>query len=312
MLINGKWNDKWTPYQGKDDTGRFIRQISSFRNRIEEGGQFPPEIGRYHLYIAYICPWASRTLMMLKLKNLDHVISVSVVNPRLTDQGWSFNGFQGSTADPHLNASYMHEIYSHADPEFTGKATVPVLWDKQTQTIVNNESADICEILNEAFDDMEGVRSDIDLYPSDLKVEIDNFNDWLYPNFNNGVYLAGFAQSQKAYGEAVSKVFMALDEMEKRLEGQTYLIGNQLTFCDIRAFVTLIRFDAAYVGLFKCNLRTIADYPNLSAYVRRVYQLPGIKETVHFHHIKAGYYSIKALNPNGIIPHGPKLNYLFD
>lgn len=311
MLINGKWNDNWTPYQGTDDKGRFIRQTSSFRNKIEKGGTFEPEAERYHLYVALICPWASRTLMMRKLKNLDHIISVSVVSPVLSNQGWCFDSnFIGATEDPHLNAEYMHQIYSFADPDFTGKATVPVLWDKKTRTIVNNESADICEILNKAFDDIEGVKAEVDLYPADLKGEIDQFNDWLYPRFNNGVYQAGFARSQDAYEEAINDVFKTLDTLEEKLSKQSFLIANQLTFSDIRAFVTLVRFDAAYVGLFKCNLKTLSQYPHLTDYIQRIYSLPGISETVNIDHIKQGYYSINALNPNGIIPLGPKLDYL--
>jgi len=312
MLVNGKWNADWHPVQSKDDDGRFIRQTSSFRHWVTPTGAAGPtgdsgfraEAGRYHLYIALICPWASRTLMVRKLKKLDDVIDITVLEPSLTDQGWRFGDYPGAQLDPLLGARYMHEIYTRADPAFSGRATVPVLWDKKRSTIVNNESADIITMLNSAFDEFGD--TSVDLYPHDLRSEIDLINTRLYEHLNNGVYKTGFASSQSAYNEAVTGVFEILDTMEARLrDGRTYLFANRLTTSDIRLFVTLIRFDTAYHGLFKCNLRRIADYPEMSAYMARIYALPGIANTVNLDHIKAGYYSIKALNPTGIIPAGP-------
>ncbi|MFD1252894.1 Glutathionyl-hydroquinone reductase YqjG [Devosia equisanguinis] len=308
MLVNGKWSANWQPVQAKDEKGGFVRQTSSFRNWITpdgstgptgEGG-FAAEAGRYHLYVALICPWASRTIIARKLKGLEDVISISVVEPELSDQGWRF-----AMPDPINGATYMHEIYTRADPQISGRATVPVLWDKQRNTIVNNESADILRMLNSGFG---GLASDAyDLYPDTLRTEIDALNDYIYPRLNNGVYRAGFATTQLAYDEAFADVFTALDALEERLAGKAYLLGDVLTETDIRAFVTLVRFDAAYYGLFKTNLKRIADYPNLQAYMLRVLDIPGVRETVNIDHIKRGYYSIKSLNPNGIVPRGPDI-----
>ena len=316
MLVNGKWTAKWDPVQAKDRDGRFVRQVASFRNWITpdgspgptgEGG-FVAEPDRYHLYVALICPWASRTLMVRKLKRLEPIISVSVAEPFLSDEGWGFGPYPGADEDPLFGARFMHEIYTRAAPDFTGRATVPVLWDKQRATIVNNESADIMRMLGTAFDDL--VEPTIDLYPAHLRAEIDRLANALYDGLNNGVYKAGFASTQAAYEEAVDGVFAMLDALEGRLaDGRAFLLGEQLTELDIRLFVTLIRFDAAYHGLFKCNLRRIADYSWLSAYVERVLGLPGIGETVNMDHIKQGYYSIKALNPSGIVPSGPDLSF---
>jgi putative glutathione S-transferase len=241
------------------------------------------------------------------MKGLEEAISVSVVEPALTDQGWRFGDYPGSNRDPHNGASYLHEIYTQVDPAFTGRATVPVLWDKHRRTIVNNESADIVRMLNAGF----GTLADntIDLYPEDLRSEIDALNDRIYPRLNNGVYRAGFATTQEAYEEAFRDVFGMLDELEQRLSGKAFLFGDRLTETDIRLFVTLIRFDAAYHGLFKCNLRRIADYPNLSAHLERMLAIPGIPGTVSIDHIKRGYYSIKSLNPSGIVPLGPTLGF---
>lgn len=312
MLVNGVWKDNWQPVQAKDEAGRFIRQASPFRNWITPDGApgptgvggFKAEKGRYHLYVAYICPWASRALMARELKGLRNVIGVTVVNPRLTDQGWQFGGYPGADEDTLNGARYMHELYTRADPQISGRATVPVLWDKHTGTIVNNESADILRMLNSAF--AEIVEEGPDLYPEELAGDIDTLNDYLYTNLNNGVYQAGFASSQEAYNEAYTRVFAALDEMESRLaDGRTYLFGEQLTETDIRLFVTLVRFDAAYHGLFKCNRNTLRALPRLHAYMHRILALDGITNTVNLDHIKAGYYSIKALNPSGIVPAGP-------
>jgi len=313
MLVNGKWVANWQPVQGTDEKGGFVRQTSSFRNWVTpdgsagptgEGG-FKAEAGRYHLYVALICPWASRTLIGRKLKGLDDVISVSIVEPELSEEGWRF-----AQPDALTGATYMHEIYAKADPQISGRATVPVLWDKVKNTIVNNESADILRMLNSGFGDL--ARNAQDLYPEALRAEIDALNDYIYPKFNNGVYRAGFATTQIAYDEAFADVFEALDKLDARLEGQDFLVGNQLTETDIRAFVTLVRFDAAYHGLFKTNLRRVADYPRLQAYMLRVLNLPGVRKTVDIDHIKRGYYSVKALNPNGIVPKGPHIPGLYE
>lgn len=314
MLVNGEWQAKWDPVQSQDEEGRFIRQASQFRHWITPDGRpgttgeggFAAEPDRYHLYVALICPWASRTLMVRKLKGLEDIISVSVVEPFLTDQGWRFGNFPGADADPLNGAEYLHEIYSRVRPDYSGRATVPVLWDKRRGVIVNNESADIVRMLNTAFDELTG--SSLDLYPSDLHDAIDELNERLYSHLNNGVYQAGFARSQNAYAEAYEKVFAMLDELEQRMsDGRPYLFGDRLTESDIRLFVTLVRFDLAYYGLFKCNRNLIAQMPNLCSYVARVRALPGIDETVNSDHIKAGYYSVKALNPQGIVPVGPDI-----
>lgn len=312
MLVNGVWKENWQPVQAKDEQGRFIRQTSPFRNWITPDGSAGPtgtggfraEKGRYHLYVAYICPWASRALMVRELKGLKDLIGVTVVNPRLTDQGWQFGGYPGADDDRLNGARYMHELYTRADPTISGRATVPVLWDKQSGTIVNNESADVVRMLNSAFSGI--VDQGPDLYPADLASDIDRLNAYLYTDLNNGVYQAGFASSQAAYEEAYTKVFAALDELEARLaDGRIYLFGDRLTETDIRLFVTLVRFDAAYHGLFKCNRNTLQAMPRLHAYMHRILKLDGIASTVNLDHIKAGYYSIKALNPTGIVPAGP-------
>ncbi|MCF4097037.1 glutathione S-transferase family protein [Maritalea mediterranea] len=312
MLIKGEWQGDWHPYQQKDKKGGFVRQESSFRHWITadgapgptgEGG-FKAEADRYHLYVALICPWASRTLMARALQKLEEVISVSVVNPQLSAEGWAFGGFEGADEDVLNGATYMHQIYTKADPHYTGRATVPVLWDKKRQTIVNNESADILRMLNQSFSEI--VPTQLDLYPDALASEIDVLNDWLYHGLNNGVYRAGFAQSQEAYAEAFDDVFATLEKLEDRLAQQgPYLFGDQLTESDIRLFVTLARFDVAYYGLFKTNLKRVQDYPHLLAFCQKIYGLDGVANTVKLDHIKAGYYSVKALNPHQIIPAGP-------
>ncbi|WP_079213846.1 glutathione S-transferase family protein [Brucella pituitosa] len=314
MLVDGKWTEDWQPVQAKDEKGGFVRQISGFRNWITPDGSagptgeagFKAEAGRYHLYVAYICPWASRTLIGRKLKGLEDAISISVVEPALTKQGWRFGDYPGADRDVLNGATYMHEIYTKADPHYTGRATVPVLWDKQKQTIVNNESADILRMLNSGFGDLAS--ADFDFYPEALRSEIDELNEYIYPRLNNGVYRTGFATTQIAYDEAFRDVFKALAVLEEKLDGKgPFLFGESLTETDIRLFVTLIRFDAAYYGLFKCNLRQLKDYPALSGWLLRVLNIPGVRETVNIDHIKRGYYSIKALNPSGIVPVGPDL-----
>ncbi|HEY9211731.1 MAG TPA: glutathione S-transferase family protein [Ancylobacter sp.] len=314
MLVEGKWTEDWQPVQATDAKGGFVRQVSGFRNWITADGSagptgvgsFKAEAGRYHLYVALICPWASRTLIARKLKGLEDVVSLSVVEPALTDRGWRFGDYPGSDRDSVNGATYLHEIYTKADPHYTGRATVPVLWDKERATIVSNESAEIVRIFNSGFGNL--ANGAFDFYPEDLRAEIDALNDRVYPRLNNGVYRAGFAVTQAAYDEAFEDVFSMLDELELRLAKiGPFLFGDRLTEADIRIFVTLVRFDAAYHGLFKCNLRRIADYSALSAYLARVLDVPGVRDTVSIDHIKRGYYSIRALNPNGIVPVGPDL-----
>ncbi len=310
MLVDGKWMENWQPVQKADEQGRFVRQVSSFRNWITADGRagptgeggFQADPGRYRLYVALICPWASRTLIARKLKGLEDMIELTVVNPTLTDQGWSFGGFPGATEDPLFGARHMHELYTRADPKFTGRATVPVLWDMKRNVMVNNESADILRMLDTAFEHL--VPSEIRLYPKAYAAEIDALNPRLYNLLNNGVYKAGFATTQAAYDEAMDGIFAMLDELEEGLTGD-FLFGDTLTETDIRAFVTLIRFDAVYHGLFKTNRHEIRDYPRLRAYLARVVQIPGVRETVDMDHILHGYYSIKALNPLGVVPKAP-------
>ena len=311
MLVEGKWTDAWQPVQAKDEKGGFVRQVSSFRSWVTPDGRpgptgeggFMAEAGRYHLYVALICPWASRTLIARALKGLTGAISVSVVAPELTDQGWRFV----EDADAVNGATYVHQVYTKAAPAFTGRATVPVLWDRQRGTIVNNESADIVRMLNDGFGDLAD--PSFDLYPADLRPQIDALNERIYPALNNGVYRAGFATTQAAYEEAFAEVFGALDEVEERLSDRRFLFGDRLTETDIRLFVTLVRFDAAYHGLFKCNLRRVADYPALSRFIETMLAVPGVRETVSIEHIKRGYFSIRSLNPNGIVPLGPLLPF---
>jgi putative glutathione S-transferase len=318
VLINGKWESDAQLRSSMDSRGRFVRQESQFRNWVTPDGApgpsgvggFRAEPGRYHLYVALNCPWACRTLVFRKLKKLEDVLSVSIAIPTVTEQGYSFGEYPGSIPDPLFNIRYVHELYTRADPHYTGRATVPVLWDKQRGTIVNNESSEIIRMLNSAFNAYGD--ASVDFYPPELRPQIDALNARIYDSLNNGVYRAGFAATQEAYEEAVTEVFSCLDELEQRLAGQTYLLGERITETDWRAFMTLIRFDVAYHGLFKCNLRRVADYPRLSAYLKRLYDVPGVAETVDFHHIKRTYYSISRLNPNGIVPKGPEKVFAVD
>ncbi len=306
LLVDGKWHDQW--YDTKASNGKFVRQDSKFTNWISEDSEFKPESGRYHLYVSYACPWAHRTLIMRKLKGLEEHISVSVVNPDMLSQGWVFDGYVGATEDHLYQSTYLHQIYTKAVPDITTRVTVPVLWDKQTQQIVNNESSQIIRIFNSSFNQLTG--NQLDFYPEPLHTEIDEVNDFVYDNVNNGVYKAGFATSQEAYSEAVQKLFSALDKLEEKLAEQRYLTGNQITEADWRLFTTLVRFDAVYVGHFKCNLKRIADYPNLDNYVRDLYQQPGIAETVNMDHIKRHYYySHDMINPTRVVPDGPILDF---
>lgn len=315
MLVDGKWSEAWRPVQSTDAKGGFVRQISSFRNWVTSdgaagptgGGGFRAEPDRYHLYAAFGCPWATRILIARQLKRLEDAVSVAIVEPAMTDQGWRFGDYPGADRDAVNGATYLHEIYTLADPHFTGRATVPALWDKERRTIVNNESADLLRMFNSGF----GALADtsIDLCPADLRAAIDALNAEVYGSLNNGVYRAGFATSQVAYEEAFVAVFATLDTLERRLERGPWLMGDRLTEADIRLFVTLARFDAAYNGLFKCNLRRIADHANLSAYLARLIAIPAFRDTFSLDHIKGGYYSIKALNPAGIVPLGPELGW---
>lgn len=308
-LIEGRWSDEW--YDTKATGGRFVRKESAFRDHVRADGStgFAPEAGRYHLYVSLACPWAHRTLIVRKQKRLEDAITVSVVHPLMADGGWSFANpdvTPGVTGDPLLHKEFLHEVYTEADPQYTGRVTVPVLWDRKRETIVNNESAEIIRMLNAEFDDLAD--ASVDLYPEALRGEIDATNEFVYPNINNGVYRCGFATTQAAYEEAFAALFSALDEIDARLARRRYLVGDRITEADWRLFTTLVRFDAVYVGHFKCNLRRIADYPNLSGYLRELYQVPGIAETVSFEHIKRHYYqSHRTINPTGVVPVGPEL-----
>lgn len=309
LLINGQWVDRW--YDTDASEGRFVRSQSQYRNWITADGSagpsgrggFKAEPGRYHLYVSLACPWAHRTLILRKLKGLESMISVSVVNPLMAEHGWTFAPDKGVVPDPVQDASYLYQVYTADDPDYSGRVTVPVLWDKQHNALVNNESAEIIRMLNSAFDEVGATPGDY--YPPALREEIDRLNDWVYDRINNGVYKAGFATTQSAYEEAVLALFAALDELEQRLASSRYLLGAQITEADWRLFTTLVRFDAVYHGHFKCNLRRIVDYPNLSGYVRELYQWPGIAETVNMEHIKGHYYRSHAtINPTGVVPAG--------
>ncbi len=304
LLVDGKWQDQW--YDTKKSGGKFERQDSMFRNQISSASssEFQPESNRYHLYVSLACPWAHRTLIFRKLKELESHITVSVVSPDMLQNGWEFGGYKGATEDHLFGFDYMHQVYTKDTPDLTSRVTVPVLWDKKTNKIVNNESAEIIRILNTAFNDLTG--NNDDYYPIALRAEIDSINEFVYPKINNGVYRSGFATTQAAYEEAVTELFAALDVIEERLTSQRYLVGNTLTEADWRLFTTLIRFDPVYVGHFKCNLKRIADYPAISAYVKDLYQVEGVAETTNFDHIKRHYYfSHTMINPTQVVPNGP-------
>ena len=303
LLVDGQWQDSW--YDTKKIAGKFVRQASQFTHMIAEQGEFTPETGRYHLYVSLACPWAHRALILRKLKGLEAHISVSVVHPDMLDKGWQFatrdNAYAGATVDHLYGFEYLHQLYQKSKPDITSRVTVPVLWDKKTQQIVNNESSLIVRIFNQAFNHLTG--NHLDYYPEALRPAIDEINEFVYHNINNGVYKAGFATTQPAYEEAVKALFDALDEVEQRLSTQRYLAGPEMTEADWRLFTTLVRFDAVYVGHFKCNLRRIADYPNLHNYLKELYQLPGMAETVNLDHIKRHYYeSHLMINPTGVVP----------
>jgi putative glutathione S-transferase len=312
LLVNGAWQEDIS----RTTNGRFNRPTTSFRNFVTADGSagpsgtggFPAEAGRYHLYISLACPWAHRTLIFRALKELDSVISVSNAAPLYGKTGWEFSTERGGTGDEVNGKATLAEIYLLADPHYTGRVSVPVLWDKKRRTIVNNESSEIIRMLNSAFDAFTNIRTDY--YPAELRGEIDRINDIVYPSVNNGVYRAGFATSQDAYEEAARGIFATFDQLETRLSEQRYLAGQQITEADWRLFTTLIRFDSVYYGHFKCNLRRVADYPNLWNYLRDLYQVPGIAGTVSMDHIKRHYYgSQRQVNPTGIVPIGPLIDF---
>jgi putative glutathione S-transferase len=313
QLVEGVWSGRHSP-PSKD--GRFVRVETQFRNWITADGSpgptgaggFRAEPGRYHLYVSLACPWAHRTLIMRALKGLEDAIGMSVVHWLIADQGWEFKDGPGATGDRLYGLDYLHQLYTRARPDYTGRVSVPVLWDKERQTIVNNESPEIIRMLNAAFDQV-GARGP-DYYPKPLRPAIDAVNDQVFEHVNNGVYKAGFARSQEAYDEAVTALFETLDALDERLSRQRYLAGDRLTEADIRLFTTLVRFDPVYVGHFKCNLRRLVDYPNLWPYTRELYQHPAITPTVDFHHIKHHYYrSHESVNPTGIVPKGPIIDW---
>lgn len=311
ILIDGTWQDE-LDYLSGDVSGRFQRQQSQFRHWIESDplAAFPAQAGRYRLYVSLACPWAHRALIVRKLKGLEAMIPVVVVDPIMGPRSWHFSDAPGCDAEPHKGYRYLWELYLEADPLFTGVPTVPTLWDSVRGTVVNNESSEIIRMFNSAFDGV-GARSELDLYPENMRGAIDAVNDFVYDNINNGVYRAGFATTQAAYEEAYEQLFAAMDELEARLGRQRYLCGDRVTEADWRLFTTLIRFDAVYHGHFKCNRQRLVDFPNLWAWTRELYQWPGIAETVDFDHIKRHYYiSHDSINPNGIVPKGPLLDLM--
>jgi glutathionyl-hydroquinone reductase len=314
ILIDGQWQDIWYPTE--ETQGRFVRSAAQFRNWITADGSagpsgragFKAETGRYHLYVSYACPWANRTLIFRKIKGLEKTISLSVVHWHMAEEGWTFNDGEGVIDDPIFNAPYLRDIYLKANNSYSGRVTVPVLWDKKTNTIVSNESAEIIRMFNSAFDDLGAAAGDY--YPENLREDIEVLNTRIYDTVNNGVYKAGFATTQEAYEEAVIPLFETLDWLEQRLATQRYLTGNQITEADWRLFTTLIRFDPVYVGHFKCNLKRLVDYPNLWAYTRDLYQQLGVAETINMVHIKNHYYgSHTSINPSGVVPLGPVIDF---
>lgn len=310
LLIDGQLKTDWL--EAETEAGEFVRQDSQFRNWITVDGSAGPsgkagfvaEPGRYHLYVSYACPWAHRTLIFRKLKKLESLISVSVVNPYMGPTGWSFEPYPDATVDSVNAAGFMHEIYTLAQSDYSGIVTVPVLWDKKLKTIVNNESSEIIRMFNSAF--VEHTEQSQDYYPEHLRTEIDDINAFVYENINNGVYRVGFSSTQRAYNEAFDRLFGGLDFLEKHLSKRRYLVGEQITEADWRLFTTLLRFDAVYVGHFKCNAKRIYDYPNLYNFMLELYQMPGIDDTVNMEHIKQHYYTSHIeINPTGIVPKGP-------
>jgi putative glutathione S-transferase len=314
LLVQGKWVDRW--YDTREAGGKFVRPRTAFRSWVTRDGRagptgaagFAAARGRYHLYVSLACPWAHRTLILRALKGLEDLVSVSVVHWRMLDHGWTFEPGPGVVPDPVLRADYLYQVYLAADRSYTGRVTTPVLWDRQAGTIVNNESAEILRMFNSAFDGLGAQAGDY--YPADLRAEIDALNERIYDTVNDGVYKAGFATTQAAYEEAVGRLFATLDWLEERLARRRYLCGERVTEADLRLLVTLLRFDLVYFAHFKCNLRRIADYPNLSGYARDLYQLPKLAATFDPAHVKRHYYeSHRTLNPSGIVPAGPAIDF---
>ncbi|MAY59907.1 MULTISPECIES: glutathione S-transferase family protein [Pseudoalteromonas] len=304
LLVNGEWVDKW--YDTEKSDGKFVRQDSRFRDTISSAPQskFTPEAGRYHLYVSLACPWAHRTIIFRKLKQLEDIISMSIVEAPMMENGWEF----GEQGDPLYNLDYAYQLYLKADPSYEGRVTVPILWDKKTQTIVNNESIEIIRMLNSAFNELTGNTDDY--YPEPLREEIEAVNNRVYNTINNGVYKAGFATTQEAYNEAYTALFDSLDWLEARLAKQRYLVGDVITEADWRLFTTLIRFDAVYHGHFKCNRQKLSEFHHISNYVNELYQVPGVKETVDLEYTKVHYYvSHLTINPTQIVPLGAKHHF---
>ena len=314
LLQDGRWVDSW--YDTKSTQGRFVRSTAQFRNWITSDGSpgpsgiggFKAEEGRYHLYVSLACPWAHRTLIFRSLKGLEKMISHSVVHWYMAENGWTFQITDGVLPDTVNNADFLHQVYTSAKPDYSGRVTVPVLWDKENSTIVSNESSEIIRMLNNAFN---GIGANLeDFYPRELQQEIDEINTRVYETLNNGVYKSGFATTQQAYEEAIGPLFATLDWLDERLSNHRFLMGDQITEADWRLFTTLVRFDPVYVGHFKCNLRRIADFTNLSGYVRDLYQQPGIAATVNMEHIKNHYYaSHETINPSRVVPVGPHTDF---
>lgn len=313
QLVNGIW-EKGAIAAGEIKGGAFHREPTRFRRWITADGSpgpdgqdaVPAEAGRYQLFVSYLCPWASRTLIFRTLKGLEDVLDVSISGPVIGEDGWVFDPpAHAGNALPEFRE--LHRLYTQSDPHYSGKVSVPVLWDRKEGRIINNESADIIRMLNTAFDGITGNR--LDFYPLALKLEIDRWNELVYDNVNNGVYRCGFAKSQAAYDEAFTGLFAALQQIEDHLSRHRYLAGEFLTEADWRLFVTLVRFDVAYHGAFKCNLRRISDYPALSNYLRELYQWPDVRFTVNLDHIKQGYYVNPAINPSTIVPRGPEIDF---
>ncbi|MBY6019232.1 glutathione S-transferase family protein [Ferrimonas balearica] len=315
QLVNGVWHDVW--YDTKSNKGEFVREQAQLRHWITADGRpgptgeggFKAEKGRYHLYVSYACPWAHRTLIFLALKGLQDYIDVSVVSPDMLDKGWTFDKASGSSGDKLHGFDYHYQVYTANQPDYSGRVTVPVLWDTHTRRIVNNESSEIIRMLNSAFDHLTGNTDDY--WPEALRDEIEAVNQEVYDNVNNGVYRAGFATTQDAYEAAYDRLFAALDRLEARLATRRYLLGSRITEADWRLFTTLVRFDAVYFGHFKCNRQLLASFPNLSGYVRELYQWPGIANTVNMDHIKRHYYySHDMINPTRVVPKGPEQDFL--
>lgn len=314
LLVNGKWQDKW--YDTDSSKGEFQRESAQLRNWVTADGSagpsgregFKAQKGRYHLYVSLACPWAHRTLIFRTLKGLEDYIDVSVVSPDMLSQGWTFDQAKGSSGDSLFGYHYMHQLYTRNNPTYSGRVTVPVLWDKQQNCIVSNESAEIIRMFNEAFNHLTG--NTLNFYPEHLRKDIDAINELVYHGINNGVYRTGFATTQQAYEQAFDTLFSALEKVERRLAGQRYLVGSELTEADWRLFTTLVRFDAVYFGHFKCNKRTIESYDNLANYLRDLYQVEGVAETLNMAHIKRHYYfSHTMINPTQVVPKGPTLDF---